>query len=108
MYSNDTTQIRQGFTNYICAILNSLNLQPRAAKQQVVSILVEEIMKVSENEDGLIDLYAIKPFLFGIIKFLKQRIEELEKSEEKALVKDVIEDYKQIIEFFSDFVKKIS
>ena len=107
MYSNDTTQIRQGFTNYIGAVVNSLNLQPRAAKQQIVSILVDEIMKVSENENGLIDLYVIKPFISGTIKLLEQRVNELEKSEEKDLVKDVISDYKQITEFFCDLIKKI-
>ena len=107
MYSNDTTQIRQGFTSYIGAIINSLNLQPRAAKQQIVNILTEEIMNVSQDENGLIDIYAIKPFLFGIVKFLNQRISELEKLEEKYIIKDTIDDYKQVAEFFSDLIKKI-
>lgn len=107
MYSNDTTQIRQGFTNYIGAIINSLSLPKEAAIQQTVAILVEEIMKLTKNENGLIDTYAIKPYISGIVKVLKQLIDEMEKSEEKNLMKDSIEDYKQVTEFFSDFLRRI-
>ena len=108
MYSNDVTQIKQGFTNYIGALIMAMKMSPRANRQQVVHILVEEIFNVSENEEGLIDLYVIKPFISGIIKFLKQRIDELEKSDVKTkAMKNTVSDYQQIIEFFAEFLKSI-
>lgn len=108
MYSNDTTQIRQGFTNYIGALVMSMKLPEKGAKQEIVNILVNEIFDISEN-NGLTDLYIIRPFIIGINRFLKERITEIEKVEVKTQsMKDTLSDYNQIVEFFTTMLSTMN
>lgn len=102
-YSNDLTQIKQGFVNYIGALLNSTKLQPKAARQQVVSILSEEILDLIKEKD-YVDVYIAKYYIRSIVSFLNIRLNELEtlskEMPKNSKINNTIEDYKQVIEFF--------
>jgi hypothetical protein len=78
-YSNDQTQIRAGLVNYIGALIASSKFENKAAKQAVTSILAEETLKLAQDENGIIDLYTVKPMIRAVIFIFKQRIQELSK-----------------------------
>lgn len=107
MYSNDQTQIRNGLINYIGSLLNSSCFDGKAAKQNVVSILIEEAMKLSQNEDGKFDMYALKPLLRGTNVLLEQRINELSKLPKNISVKP-IEDYNFIKDKLNKIISEIN
>lgn len=78
-YSNDQVQIRQGLVNYIGALLKASPFSGKAARQGVASILIEESLKIAQDDEGLIDLYVAKPLLRATVHTLKQRCVELSK-----------------------------
>lgn len=97
MYSNDPTQIRQGFVNYIGALLKSSTHPGKAAPQNVVATLIEEAIKLSQDENKVIDLYIMKPMIKGMIFILNQRIAELQKLPDKKASEPVITEYKNTL-----------
>ena len=79
MYSNDQNQIKQGLVNYIGALLSSSPYSDLDSRQNITAILLTEILKLSEDEDGLYNLYVLKPLFRTIILILKQRCVEMSK-----------------------------
>lgn len=98
-YSNDQTQIRAGLINYIGALLKASQFEDRAARQNVAAILVEETIKIAQDDNKVIDLYVIKPMIKGIVFTLQQRIQELSNLP-KDQSQQTIEEYKDIIKTF--------
>jgi len=107
-YSNDQTQIRAGFVNYIGSLLKSSHYEGAAAQQEVISILIEEALKLSQDKDKVVQLYQIKPMFRGMIFILRQRCVELEKLPKNKLVDEQISKYKNIIQVFEDMIKNIN
>lgn len=106
-YSNDMTQIKMGLVNYIGALLKSSKFEERAAKQQVASILIEEALKLSRDEnDGPFDLYVLKPLLRATILLFKQRCNELSKLPSDK-VAEQIKSYKYTIEQLQKLVDMV-
>lgn len=113
-YSNDLTQIRSGFTNYIGSAIKSLEgNNPNVIKQEVCSILCEEMLKICQNENKIINMYSIKPLLRATIHIFTQRILELDKllQSNNALnaheILSKIEQYKLINREIEDVIKNI-
>ncbi len=77
MYSTDITQIRQGLVSYIGAILKASSLEGRAARQDTAAVLVEESLKLAQEEDKTLDIFVLKPILRATSLVLKQRCSEL-------------------------------
>ena len=66
--------LRSGLTNFIGAVAVSLGPSPDT-RQQVIGILIEEALKLSQQENQVCDLYALKPLLRAQIFLFEQRIE---------------------------------
>lgn len=79
MYSRDYNQIRAGLTNFIGSLIDSIGFEPRATKYEIVKILLEEALKISKDENEIVDIYIAKPFIDDLIYILNQRIQEFEK-----------------------------
>lgn len=90
MYSNDTTQIRTGMVNFIGALLNASKLPPKGIKQDVSAILIEESLKLAKDENGVYDLYVLKPLLRANKIVFENHIREID-SDAKSLPKDLRE-----------------
>lgn len=73
MYSNDPTQIRHGMVNYVGALVKASKLPPKAARQDVAAILIEEALKLAREEDNQYDLYVLKPLLRAINLIVQNR-----------------------------------
>ena len=72
MYSQDIDQIKGGLTNYVMAAYHSLG-ETREAKQRVVAILLEESLKMAQDEDGELDIYVLKPLMRAAAFTFEQR-----------------------------------
>lgn len=112
MYSNDINQIRAGFVNFIGASLKSLDgkANDNVIKQEVVAILCEEMLKVCSDKNNVIDLYAAKPLLRGVVHILTQRILEIEKllnnvDKGQHNILSKIEQYKKLVTDIEDIIK---
>lgn len=82
MYSNDKTQIKQGLTNYVGALLKACRTgdkTSRAVKQDVAATLIEEAMLLSADENNVYDPYVLKPLIRATAFLLSQRANELDK-----------------------------
>lgn len=72
--------IHNGLTNYIGALLDSIQgLDKQESRQEVVALLLEESLNLSKNDDGNYDLFVIKPFLRSFKVIFCERINELKK-----------------------------
>lgn len=111
MYSNDEKQIRAGLVNFIGSLLKASketsNSSYRAQQQNVASILTEETIKLSQDNDGLIDLYIVKPLIRGVSFVYGQRIKELKKLPQEAQVKEKIEFYESLIKALNDSISMV-
>lgn len=105
MYSNDQTQIRAGMVNYIGALINSSPFEGRAAKQNVVAVMTEEILKLAKGEDQTVDLYVLKPMIKGMVFIINQRVNELSKLPKTQETLSCIEEYKTVISTFEKLLK---
>ena len=51
MYSNDTTQIEQGLTNYIGALLKASPYDNKAARQDINAMLLKQSLNLAKDAD---------------------------------------------------------
>jgi hypothetical protein len=96
MYSNDQVQIRQGLVSYIGAIIKTSNLEGRAARQNAAAILIEEALKIAQDNEDL-DFYVLKPLLRGNMFALNHRVNELAKLPATPEIKNTIKDYRTMV-----------
>jgi hypothetical protein len=106
-YSNDQTQIRAGLVNYIGALIQSSHFEDRAARQEVASILIEEALKLAQDEKGIIDMFTVKPLLRGCTLVFEQRINELSKLPKNTQVEKLIEGYKKLADTIKEIVSVV-
>ena len=106
-YSNDQTQIRAGLVNYLGALVKSSPFQDKAAKQNVASILVEETLKLAQDDEGLLDLYVLKPMLKGMVFILNQRRIELQKLPKTIAISEQIEKYNIVISSLNEIIAMV-
>lgn len=104
LYSNDLTQIRAGLVNYIGAMLQAVKYEDRAKKQVVSSILIEEAMTLSQDTDGVFDLFVLKPMIRGTVLMLNQRVAELSKLPKNEQVTAQIAEYRNAISIFEKLI----
>jgi len=97
MYTNDQMQIRSGLVNYIGALMQSSVDDAPTSKQQVISILIEEAIKLSQDEDSLCDMHAIKPILRSVTFIFEQRKKALSELPQDKFILDTLERYDNII-----------
>lgn len=103
-YSNDLTQIRSGLVNYLGAMLKTMNYSERANKQLASSIMIEEAMTLSQDEDGVYDPYVLKPMIRAMVLLLRQRCQELSKLPKNEQVNAQIVEYNSAISTLEDLV----
>lgn len=76
---NNYEEIRNGLTNYIFACLQAIPFEGDKAKHVLTSILLEEALKNSRDENNNLIMYAIKPILRACVKIIDERIDSLKK-----------------------------
>lgn len=76
MNNNKQNQIRQGLTQFVGALLDSISGDKEAVAQLVAASLSEEALKIT-IKDNKIDYFVAKPILRATIIVLKQRLEEI-------------------------------
>lgn len=107
-YSNDLQQIRGGLVNYIGSMLRASKYEGKAAKQVVASVLIEEALKLSQDENNIMDLYVNKPLLRATKILFEQRIVELEKIKGNPAIKEQVTTYNQSIVTLQTLINSIN
>lgn len=75
-YTNEQEAIRQSFANFLGALLNSSAYEKDEAKENVIALLCEELVKYVQEEDA-INLRASKPIFKSALWLFKKRKQEL-------------------------------
>ena len=107
MYSNDTTQIENGLSNYIGALLKAVPYEGKAAKQLVNALLVKQSLNLAKNEKGHIDLYTFKPNLRSMKIYLEDRNKQLEALPKDKVSIELIEKNNELIAALDTLIKNI-
>ena len=81
MPDNNFEEIRNGLTNYIFSCLSATPYKGNEAKHFLVSLLAEEAIKISKDDDNSINLFAIKPVIRAVILIFTERIKCLKEIE---------------------------
>ncbi len=79
MYSNDTSQIKAGMVNYVGALLGASKLPPRAARHDVCAMLIEEAIKLSQDDSKNYDMYILKPLLRSVKYVFNNHVTQIDK-----------------------------
>lgn len=107
MYSNDFTQIRGGLVNYIGSALNAAPFQGKAGKQYVFAMLIEEAIKLAQEENGDIDLYTVKPLFRGCKIIFDKRKLALQSLPPSSAVNEQIAEYDKAINVLNGLIENI-
>ena len=106
MYSNDYSQIKSGFVNYLGACIQALpdNMNASAKSHFIVSEMIQQITQIAQKEDGTIDLFIYKPVFRSVIYVLKNEIQRM--YEDRPYTQDTIDTYNNIIKVLNQIVDK--
>ena len=113
MYSETQQQLRLSLTQFFGAILSNSNFKnPSMKKQNLIALVMEELLKACENEDGTVDMIAAKPILRGSHFLLQKRMNNIEtKMNENGLdnelIKNATEDIKCIITDLDKYIASL-
>lgn len=95
--------VRNALTNFIGAMALAMPLEPKYTKQEIAAVLMEEALKLAQDENGVYDLFTLKPMLRAQIAVLKQRISELQQlpaavaKDQISLNEKIISEYERLI-----------
>lgn len=114
MYTGEQEQLRMSLNQFFGAILtNSKFEDPSLAKQSLIALVIEELLKFCKNEDETIDMIAAKPILRGTHYALEQRkfnIEEklTEEGFSEDAIQDAIEDIHWIVSDLNKYISSLN
>ena len=107
MSDNNFEEIRNGLTNYIFSCLSALPYEGNEAKHFLVSILSEEALKISKDENDETVMFAVKPMLRACIVIFTERIKCMKEIESSEVVKEQISEYNKLISTLTDLINTI-
>lgn len=79
-YTQEQESIRMALTNFIGSLYSNSKYESSIGKKNVNAIIVEEMLKLSQKEDGTIDLLAISPLFNSVAWSMKNEAMNIEKS----------------------------
>lgn len=100
-------QLRGGLVNFIGTLISQSGFTGETARHSVVSTLTEESLKLTQNEEGVVNLYCAKPILRATVFILSQRIKMLEPLARDQNVNIKIKAYKNIVNELNSLIDSI-
>lgn len=95
-------------SNFIGAIISSIpnkDLDKRQKIQLTNSLLLDEVLNLSKEEDEHYNLYELKPLLRAVVHVLKDRIVVINSSDMPLELKnDIIINYSNFISFLNEII----
>ena len=106
-YTQEQEAIRQAIANFLGALLMNSMFTKTEAKENVIAIFCEELVKYI-SDDGL-DIQAAKPLLKSTLWILQKRKEELNISFNELGLDNipVNSDLDQLIELLNNYINKL-
>jgi hypothetical protein len=103
---NELEKIRQGLVNYIGAAQAAVTGNEKEKRHLIVSILAEEALKLTQEENDTNDFFVALPMLRALIVILVQKKNELANLAAGITTADAqIENYKKSIDFLKSLDK---
>lgn len=104
MYSNDYSQIKNGFVNYLGACIQALpeSMSAQAKSHFITSELAKQITTMAIKDDGNINLFVFKPVFRSVIYALNKEINRMKN--DRPYTQDTINSYKSIINVFQNII----
>lgn len=108
MYTKEQEQLRISLNQFFGAILvNSNYSDPNLAKQSLIALTIEELLKFCKNEDQTIDIVAAKPILRGAHYIIEQReCNIVDKLRSTSLSEEEIEEATADLEWIKNDLEK--
>lgn len=106
-YTQEQEAIRQAIANFLGALLMNSMFKESEAKENVIAIFCEELVKYVS--DGGLDIQAAKPLLKSTLWILEKRREELNTSFNELGLSNipVNSDLDQLIELLNNYINKL-
>lgn len=104
---NKYEEIRNGLNNYIFSCLQAIPFEGNKAKHVLSSILLEESLKISRDENNELNMYAVKPILKACIVILIERINSIKKLPSSEQIRIQINNYEEVNNFLNTLVSRI-
>lgn len=102
-YTQEQETLRNAFWNFLGGLIASSPHQDQdKVKENVTALVLEEICKISKNEDETLNIQAAKPILKAAEWVVSKRIEEV-----NLIGFEATEDVTQLKELLSKYVNKI-
>lgn len=106
--NDNFTEVRNGLTNYIFACLNGLPYEGVKAKHALISILAEESLNLSKDENNNIELFAIKPMLRAVVVVFDERIKCLKEAPSSEAINKQIAEYTNLVNIINNLINNIN
>lgn len=106
-YTQEQEAIRQAIANFLGALLINSMFKESEAKENVIAIFCEELVKYVS--DGGLDIQAAKPLLKSTLWILEKRREELNTSFNELGLSNIPanSDLDQLIELLNNYINKL-
>lgn len=111
---DEIVQIRSAFVNFIGAFINASIDDPRVIKHKVSSILLEETLKLSKDENDIYDFYILKPLFRAVIVVFQNKISVIDKDikelpdELSSELKKKRSDYLSLIQMMNNLIEDLN
>ena len=96
--NKDQQAIKQSLTNFVGAIVDSSERQDIEARHEAAATLLEEVLKLSEEQGGSRELYVLKPLFRATINVLLERKKELSELQMSG-AQDAVKEIDKIVEY---------
>ena len=75
--TEDQKVIKQSLANFVGALIESSKYNDQDARHEAVALILEEALRLSQNDDGSYNLFVLKPFYRAMIRVLEDRKTQL-------------------------------
>lgn len=110
-YSKEQEILRSAITNFIGVAASSSAYKNDRAKENVISLFIEELVKIGQNEDKTVNMKTLRPLFKSIIWILQCRRSDIISSYKENFGQDPPETFTQeidtLIELLNIYINKI-
>lgn len=103
-YTKEQETIRMALTNYVGALYSNSKFTGDVAKSNVNAIIIEELTRLSRDEEERLSLIALKPIFNACAWILRNKKKEMEDDANTDFLKEMI---KPTIKEMDDLIYRI-
>lgn len=110
-YSKEQEALRSAITNFIGVAASSSAYKNDRARENVISLFVEELVKIGQNEDNTVNMKTLRPLFKSVIWILQCRRNDIVKSYKENFNQDppiaFTQEIDTLVELLDIYINKI-